>query len=575
MSVLLRVGMGMALAAAALAGAASPANAHAVLLRTEPSPQATLPRPPSEIRLEFSEPVEVAFGAVRLFDVDGQRVETGSIRLADRDRAVVVPLPQVADGTYTVTWRVASADGHPVSGGFVFYVGAPSAISAVPVDTEGGAGAALSWPYGAVRFLWFTAVVAVIGLLVGRLWVWTPSVRTLGLSESPAAARFRSDFRVVLPVVWAVLAVTGVLWLVFEASALSGLSLVSALDPDVIGEIMSTTFGRWWTVGLVLTALLLVPVGALVRRRPLVGWKPSVWIAAVAVLVTGLALASAMTGHARTDRWPGLAVPALAVHLLSAGLWVGGLGALVVLGGRAWRKVPGERRPELLRQLVGRFSRVAVAAVIAVVATGVINSLASVGPISELWSSAYGRVLTAKVVLLGLALLLGARHLWIVPRRLAVAEAAGGNGNTAVISFQRSSGVELGLLAGTLVLAAALVALVPGRSIALAGQGAVNEEGKVGNYTAQLFIDPSTVGPNQLHLTFVDASGLGASDVVNTEVTLGREGATPEPVAMRLISPGHFVGDVTLPSPGDYRLSVALGQGASGPSTTFEFRLSD
>ncbi len=134
MSVLLRVGMGIALVAAALAGAASPANAHAVLLRTDPSPQATLQEGPPEVRLEFSERVEVAFGAVRVFDVDGQRVRAGSIRLADRDRTVVLPVPPLADGTYTVTWRVASADGHPLDGGFVFYVGAPSAISAASVD---------------------------------------------------------------------------------------------------------------------------------------------------------------------------------------------------------------------------------------------------------------------------------------------------------------------------------------------------------------------------------------------------------------------------------------------------------
>src|SRR5919199_1231202 len=120
-------------AAALLCGAtavwAPPASAHAILLRTEPSPQTTVKTAPAAVRLYFSEPVEVAFGAVRVFNVDGHRVDPGTIRRADGNREVSVPV-RLQDGTYTVTWRVTSADGHPVHGGFGFYVRNPSTISA-------------------------------------------------------------------------------------------------------------------------------------------------------------------------------------------------------------------------------------------------------------------------------------------------------------------------------------------------------------------------------------------------------------------------------------------------------------
>src|SRR5215210_3870773 len=101
-------------AAAVLSGAAvwgmtafgaRPASAHAILLRTEPSPQTTVRTSPAAVRLHFSEPVEVAFGAVRVFDVDGRRVDPGRISLADGNRQVSVPT-RLRDGTYTVTWRV-------------------------------------------------------------------------------------------------------------------------------------------------------------------------------------------------------------------------------------------------------------------------------------------------------------------------------------------------------------------------------------------------------------------------------------------------------------------------------------
>src|SRR5438093_4333044 len=166
---------------------ATTASAHALLLQTEPSPQTTVRRSPDAIRLHFSEAVEVTFGAVRIFDVNGSRVDAGRISRVDGRRVVVVPVGHLEDGTYTVTWRVVSADGHPVHGGFVFYVGAPSSISAVAIEGERGAGRVVGWGYGAVRFAWYAALLAVIGLVVVRRFVWTPALRAAGLAGSEAA----------------------------------------------------------------------------------------------------------------------------------------------------------------------------------------------------------------------------------------------------------------------------------------------------------------------------------------------------------------------------------------------------
>src|SRR5438094_7678153 len=172
-----------ALATALLVGLAAPASAHAVLLRTDPSPQTTVKRSPTVVRLSFSERVEVTFGAIRIFDVDGHPVATGRIRRG-RVGEVDVPVAHLKDGTYTVTWRVVSADGHPVHGGFSFYVGAPSTISAKQVAEDKGAGRVVGWGFGAVRFVWFAALLGLVGAAVVRLWVWTPAVRNLGLSAS-------------------------------------------------------------------------------------------------------------------------------------------------------------------------------------------------------------------------------------------------------------------------------------------------------------------------------------------------------------------------------------------------------
>jgi copper transport protein len=559
------------LVSAFLAASAPAASAHAILLRTQPGPQTTVPQAPTDVRLEFSESVEAAFGAIRVFDVDGHRVDQGSIRSEPGRRAVLIAVPHLKDGTYTVTWRVISADGHPVHGGFQFYVGGPSSISPVVVAGDRGAGRFIGWGYGAVRFAWFAALAVLTGMVTMRRWVWTPALDAAGLRDSPATEAFRRRFARALPAVWAVLLLTWGLTLAFQGAVVSGLSLWSAARPSVFAEVLRTGFGHAWLAGLGYTLAAAAPVFGLSRRDGLLGWSPSTWIAALGAAVIGLCVAAGLSGHASTEGNTWVGVPALAVHLLAMAVWVGGLAVLVTLVLRGNGLSP-EERPRLLRQLVPRFSRVAIGAVAVLVATGTVNTILELASVSDLWRTTYGQVLTAKIVALAVALGFGARHLRIVPRRLA--ETDMGRASGAARSFRRTTAAELAVLAVGVALAAGLVVLVPGRSLSLAAQGPVNQERKVGGYTIQVFIDPSTVGDNQVHVTFVNAQGLGAADVTGTDVALGQEGSSLAPVAMRLISAGHFVGDAPLPAPGYYRLSVAAPPGSNGGgTTTFRFHL--
>ena len=100
----------------------------------------------------------------------------------------------------------------------------------------------------------------------------------------------------------------------------------------------------------------------------------------------------------------------------------------------------------------------------------------------------------------------------------------------------------------------------------------MNVTARTSGYTVQLYIDPTTVGANEFHVSFVTPDGLAAAEVANATVALTPLGAAPQTLAMRLISPGHFVGDATLAAPGTYRLSVATTAGSSD-STTFAFKV--
>jgi methionine-rich copper-binding protein CopC len=118
----------------------APALAHARLLETDPADGARLSQPPKQVRLSFNEPIEAEFNPVKVLDQQGKRVDQGNARVDPDDRKVAVAdLKQLAEGSYTVEWRVISADTHPVNGTYGFaVVGASTDESQNATEAVGG-----------------------------------------------------------------------------------------------------------------------------------------------------------------------------------------------------------------------------------------------------------------------------------------------------------------------------------------------------------------------------------------------------------------------------------------------------
>jgi methionine-rich copper-binding protein CopC len=173
------------LAVALLLACAPAAGAHALLEGTSPQRSASLDRAPGQVVLRFSESVEVAFGAVRVYDARGGQVQQGDPFHPGGDpRAIAVRLRSgLADDGYTATYRVISADSHPVSGGFVFGVGKAAAPAATVGDLLAGAkaGPVTSVAFSVVRALQFGAIALAVGALILLLAVWLPALAALAV----------------------------------------------------------------------------------------------------------------------------------------------------------------------------------------------------------------------------------------------------------------------------------------------------------------------------------------------------------------------------------------------------------
>ena len=545
------------LAALALPAAAS---AHAVLERSQPSRGDQVPRAPQRVVLRFDEPVEVAFGSVRVYDSHGDRVDSGSTQHpGGSGDAVAVDLrPGLGDGVYTATYRVISADSHPVAGGFTFTVGsggaAPTSSVADLIDA-GRAGPVTEGAFGAVRALCYLAIALAAGGLVFVLAVWRPALSEPALASEvshPARAAFAARARTIGLVAASVGAVCSALGLVLQGATAGATSVWGAFDLNVLGDVIGTRFGTIWTLRLVAfavfgTIIALTGLDSEPRLRP-------ASMGAACALAGFLCLTPALAGHASTLD-PGLVlVPANFVHVSAMSVWVGGVAMLLLAVPAATRRLDSRERTPLLAFVVTRFSGVAILAVAALVGSGVAQAIPELESLSDFTETAFGRALLAKIVLLLLLLALGAWNRLRARPRLA--RLAGRNeppGQTGTL-LRRSLRAEAVLMVGVLGVAAALVAYPPPSS----ARGPFADTLDLGPARLELTVDPARPGANEVHMyLFRRSNGAQYDRVKEMRVSASLPDKQVGPLQLRAekAGPGHYVvRRATVTPAGDWKL---------------------
>ncbi|HEX2129034.1 MAG TPA: CopD family protein [Solirubrobacterales bacterium] len=536
--------LSLALAAVAAVAFLLPAGAsgHAILEESEPRRGAALERAPEQVTFRFNEPVEAGFGSVRVYDREGERVDEGElIRPEGRQESVGVAVePALGDGIYTATYRVISADSHPVSGGFTFTVGDPGGAAEVGVaeliDAE-SPGAGLEAALGAARFTAYLATGALLGGVIFLFWVWLPVLsgpsgtrRSWATANAAFARRLRRLFAAAL----ATAALATAAGVVIQGAIGTGGGIADGLRPAVIDAVLGTDFGVAWGLRLVAVGLL----GVLLLRRALP--TSGAGIVLLGLAAGYLALAPGLGGH------PGATDPRLVslslsfIHVLSFAVWAGGLGVLAVALPAATREVTGGEKTALLAATVSRFSGLALAAVIALLASGVVQSILQLESFADLWETGYGRALLVKAGLLAALIGIGAynrQRLRPELNRLAQGEAPPGRPGHLLRRTLRS---EVALIGGVLAATAVLTALSP----AAPQEGPFAGTATLGSAQLEVTVDPATVGRNEVHAYLFDSrTGEQFRDVreLRVDASLPSEEIGPLDLRVRPSGPGHYV----------------------------------
>ncbi|MGV9980195.1 copper resistance CopC/CopD family protein [Micromonospora wenchangensis] len=511
---------------ALLLAPAGPASAHAVLSSSSPVASSVVPSAPSEVVLTFSESVRKVPDKVRIIAPDGSRADRGEPRFEGSVVTIGVD-PAGPQGTYLVSYRVISADSHPVSGAFTYSVGAPSTP---PTDSgsDSRADPVVGVGVKVTKYLGYAGLLLVVGpaLVLAALW-------PLRLARRGPARLLWSGVGLLA------VATVAEVWMQVPYTAGGGLF-------DVTGEGLSEVLGSGYgTAHLIRLGLLAAAVFLLrpLTRGP-VGRTDG-------IILTGLGVAGLFTwplaGHPAASPAPAVSVLVDAVHLGSMAVWLGGL---VMLAGFLLRRAD-ERE---LGAILPIWSRWAALAVAALLLAGVVQGLIEVGTLQALTGTTYGRLLLAKIGLFALVVAVAAYSRQLVRRRTAAARP---------LPVRRAVWVELAITAVILGVTATLVQTPPARTAVDGGAGA--EAGYYSTtltspiYSLQVELDPAERGNNSMHL-YAYTPDNRPQPVVEWKATAALPSAGVEAIDIPLLklTDNHATGEFSFPSAGEWQLRFTV-----------------
>ena len=509
--------------------------AHAILLSSSPEANQQLDESPSEVAVNFNENVGPIF--FRVLNTKGEEVgDPGDPRVEGNSMLMTLG-DTLPNGTYILTYRVVSADTHPVGASFVFSVGEPiTDTSSMDMSAES---AQSGWwlPVATNRFILYTSVLFGVGAAMFLILMDTPQTVT---KSAYNIGRFAAAVSMVA---------------YFASIGMGGAEMVMG-GPAALLSLNSWTTGLGTTLGP--SAALGIPGALLLFLAFRSAESQSTGLLLVgSLLVVGSFL---VTGHAATAPPVWIMAPMVAAHILCGGFW---LAALLPLS-------KSTKLPDIAEAgaVMTQFSGRAVMTVGLLFVSGVVITWFQVESIMAMIETDYGFRLSLKIGLFLALLGIAYYNKSVLTPALEKAEADGG------AKMRRSIRLELLLMAAILIAAVSLTLVTPPRALSdqagnmgsnmsggmsMGGEGfstVVEQQG----YSMKIEVTPAKTGENMAMLTFTDADGKPVDMLrIETDWSLpaaGLEGIGKVPEKM---APGMYhlmFNDLIIP--GDWEVRVGV-----------------
>lgn len=530
---------------------AQPVRAETTLVSSSPADSEKIVTSPTQIVAVFS--AAVPNNAVMQAVCEGRPAPIGAVTVgADGISLIAAVTAALPIGTCNVTYSVPQADGKVATGGFSFEVLDPA--TADPGDlggdvTDGGNLAVdpppVSGPLGLFRILAYLSLAALFGGIAFIRWTWPEGI------NDDATYKF-------LRISWIVALVSNYVVAMLRASLLSGESVTSTILPLGWGELFQSASG----ISAVLRVVI-IGACAIVALRPDRIFDPQSQIISLALPTAAMAT----FGLTRAiDDFSALGTIAGIVHVLAAGMWLGGLLFLaqsVLIG-------PGE---EDLMHAVRTFSRQANIYIGVTVAAGIVQFYQMDG--GAIFTSRHGRLVIVKVIGVAGMVYVGGAARQFINHQLAKKREL--SGRTAK-QLRKAVLSEIGIGLLVLVFTSWSVATLP-PNVTPPGSDRTNYafigDRSGGEFDVQLKVTPATVGLNAVRIdVYSPATGL-------TDLTVQFNPPTNNTASVTLNVPLDGVGAARLPmsegvpfgAPGLWTI-VVTGNGPGGPLPSVTYTVS-
>ena len=526
----------LAILVGVLALGTTAASAHATLESSSPADGQSVLTSPSEIRITFSEAVTTISGGLSVLDADGKTVDVGNSEVVG-GRTLVAPISEtLSDGTYVATYRVLSADGHPVSGSILFGVGNGALDRSAQPSSTGDR----LWEIigGISRFIMYLAALVAAGVAF-----------FLAFIHDHAEDRWRIVPFVRIGSILALLSAIGIV--MSQAALLTGKGAGAITDSTVLRDVLNQNLG--WSLALLMIGLAAVHLSTDIPKKV---------VSQSLALYGGLAVtvSFAVWGHATELSPTAISLAADAIHATAAALWLGGLVGLVM--------VLSVRTPETVRAtagIIGRFSRMAFWSVIALTLAGLTLTITgSDASLNSILTTTWGQLVLAKIGLTLIVVLIAAWN-----RRTLVPSLTSPTENTDELAVRwatllRTIRAEAVLLVAVLALTAIVVNVPPARTAVVAKTDRVDITQRVDTGNVQLSVDPAIVGPNTVAVRYTDGTGQPINVANSMSIEFSQPSAGLEPITRQVPAsePGVFVIQGNeLSIPGTWTITIAVRTG--------------
>ncbi|MGH2613045.1 MAG: copper resistance CopC/CopD family protein, partial [Rhabdochlamydiaceae bacterium] len=369
--------------------------AHAFVVGSDPTPFASLSKPPSQVEVDFIDPIDISHSQIKVLDANGKDIAKNDFHYISTDKTKTsVSLPSnIPNGIYTVYTKVLDqTDGHTTTNAFVFAVGQPIPQNLMQKKESVSFSDIVSVYDAIARYPTLVGQIIVVGAIFSSLWLWRPLSKISALKEVFGPTRVKIDKNMTkLVLIGSIIIIGGNVAMI--------LSEMHSIDSGLIDAI-STKFGQIVTVRMLLSAALFgVALVTYLKQKQSDTILSKVHVTTLFGLGISVLTTTTIISHGAAS---GIILALIFdfVHNVVSSLWIGGVIYLAFAVAPVLKQMVDERLSlSILTVIIPRFS---------IVVVGLLGVVAMTGPsllyeleksLSITLASIYGEILIIKLSL--------------------------------------------------------------------------------------------------------------------------------------------------------------------------------